>query len=222
MVFQFDGFDFTGNNSGQIRVDEGCPLDVPISTFNGYREDEVHQLYWSVTNGDVLNGEFKVERSLDGNDFTPIGRVNGQDFDAQGGSQGQGNTNTYDYKFTDSAPIPGHNYYRLRFVDRNGAENLSEVIDLYFDETAGMQIVGLYPNPAKDFVNLDTYVPKGGDYRVRIVDLYGKVLLDEIVGMEAGLNTHHFNLEKLSAGMYMVYLGTHGMTESVHKKLVRQ
>lgn len=224
MIIQLDGFDFTGDNSGQIRIDEGCPLDVPITRFIAYREDEVHELEWNVTNDNVLNGQFKVERSLDGIDFEQIGRVNGQDYDSQGGGQGQGQGagTTYDYHFTDATPVPGHNYYRLRFVDQNGAENFSEVIDLYFDETVGMQIVGLYPNPAREIVNLDTYVPKAGKYTVRIVDMYGKVALTEVLDLELGLNSHAFQLDRLSSGLYMIYLGNAAMTESVHKKMVKQ
>jgi len=224
MILQFDGFDFTGDNSGRIRIDEGCPLDIDLTRFVGYREEEVHQLEWNVSNPNALNGRFFVERSLDGETFEDIGSVHGQDYQSQGGGQGQGQggSSTLDYGFTDESPVPGHNYYRLRFVDQNGAESLSEVIDLYFDDAINLQIVGLYPNPARDRVNLDSYVPKAGKYRVRIVDMYGKVVTDEKLDLQSGLNSHTFELGQLSSGIYMVHLGNVSLTETVHKRLVKQ
>lgn len=222
IMIQIDGFDFTGNNSGQIRID--CPLPITFNTFDGYRENQVHELEWSVSENDVLSGHFILERSTNGTDFSELGRVDGQDYLSAGGSQGQGGStaNLYEYGFTDQLPIPGHNFYRLRFIDQNGSENISEVIDLYFEEETGLQIVGLYPNPANTWVNMDMYVPETGDYLVHIVDIYGKVLLNQTLSLQAGLNTHRFELENLSAGMYLVYLSNQAATDGVHKKLIRQ
>jgi large repetitive protein len=221
LMIQLDGFDFTGDNSGQIRIDEGCPLDIDYDYFSGYREEGMHELNWGVLDASALEGRFIVERSLTGDDFVAIGQVAGDDYVEAGGSQGQGGNNGYNYHLTDALPIPGHNYYRLRFFDQNGTESLSDVIDLYFDGNSGMQIVGLYPNPARDLVNLDTYVPQAGVYRVRIIDMYGSVVHQEDLDFDAGANHHRFGLEKLSSGMYMVQLSNRSGTQSVHKRLVR-
>jgi len=215
LMMQLDGFDFTGDNSGQIRVDEGCPLDINYQSFTGYRANEVHELDWTVMEDEVLSGRFIVERSLNGEDFGSIGTVAGHD---HVNNVGQG----YAYHLTDAAPVPGHNFYRLRFTDVNGVERLSDVIDIYFDGDAGMEIVGLYPNPARDLVNLDTYVPQAGSYVVRFVDMYGKIVLTQSLELETGANHHSFELQDLSAGVYMVHLSNKAGTKAVHKRLVRQ
>lgn len=222
LIMQLDGFDFTGNNSGQIRIDENCPLDMDFDSFTGVRTDEIHELDWTVSQSDALSGRFVVERSLNGEDFSRIGEVQGQDHVDAGGGQGQGSGQAYSYHLDDTRPVPGHNFYRLRFIDQNGVESLSEVIDLYFDGDAGLQIAALYPNPARDLVNLDTYVPQAGPYTVRFIDMYGKVALQEAIELEAGNNHHSFSLDRLSAGVYMVELTHRHNKSSTHKRLVRQ
>lgn len=222
-IIQIDGFDFTGNNSGQIRVDENCVLDIDIASFTGYRENEVHELRWTVTDDGVLGGAFGVERSLNGTDFSPIGGVSGQDYiDDNGGSSGGSNSNFLDYGFTDEAPVLGHNYYRLRYVDQNGTETLSEVIDLYFDEVAGVQIIGLHPNPARNWVKLDAYIPKAGNYEITMIDLYGKVVIERNVHLETGLNQERFEIDELSSGMYIVKLRSENGQSSDHIKFIKQ
>lgn len=223
-IIQIDGFDLTGNNNGQIRIDENCVLDVAYSRFIGYRSDEVHELEWSVSEPAVTSGYFEVEKSLDGENFEQIGRVNGRDYVSNGGgaSQGGSSEETYDYALTDYDPVAGHNFYRLRFVDQNGLETYSDVIDIYFDEGIDLQIVGLYPNPAREVVNMDAYVSKAGTYELQVVDIYGKVAIRSTLNLEEGLNKSRFRLDALSAGVYVVVLRNVDDNASAHQKFIKQ
>lgn len=219
-MVQIDGFDFTGNNNGQIRID--CPLDLQYSDFSGYREDEVHQLRWVTTDEQALLGNFKVERSQDGQRFQTIGMVDGTNLMSGGGSSGGSNTSYLNYGFTDEHPIPGHNYYRLRFVDVNGGENLSEVVDLYFDALQGVQIVGLYPNPAREYVNLESFVARPGKYEISLCDLAGKVVVSGTYQLDAGINLQRFELDQVTAGMYVVRMKALDGKSSDNRKFVKQ
>lgn len=218
-IIQIDGFDFTGNNNGQIRID--CPLPIAYERFDGYREDEVHNLEWAVTSDNNITGHFEVERSLDASNFTKLGMVSGSDFQS-GGAQGGSSNSNYEYGFTDSQPVPGHNYYRLKFVDQNGDVNYSEAIDLYFEDESSMQIVGLYPNPARDAVNLQVYVPEEDFFEIQLIDIYGKVALEEKVEMSKGLSTHKFDLNTISSGMYIVTLRKRNTREEDHIRFIKQ
>jgi hypothetical protein len=221
-IIQIDGFDFTGDNSGQIRIDENCPLDLEYANFTGYREEEVHQLRWTVTDENAYTGNFIVERSLTGQNFAAIGSVAGTDYIQDGGSSGGSATTFIDYGFTDVQPVAGHNYYRIRFVDQNGVETQSDVIDLYFEEEARATIMGLYPNPARDWVQLETYIPLAGTYSVSIVDVYGKTVVQTDLDMDLGVNRHRFEIDKLSAGMYIVQLKPQSGKNSDHRKFIKQ
>lgn len=220
IMVQIDGFDFTGDNSGQIRID--CPLELQYSDFKGYREDDVHQLRWVTTDEQALLGNFKVERSQDGQHFQTIGIVPGTNLMQGSGSSGGSNTNYLNYGFTDEHPIPGHNYYRLRFVDPNGGENLSEVVDLYFDALQGVQIVGLYPNPARDYVSLESFVARPGKYEISLCDLAGHVVLTGTYQLDMGINLQRFELNEVSAGMYVVRMKALDGRSSDNRKFVKQ
>lgn len=218
---QLDGFAITGNNNGQIRIDETCPLDVAYQSFTGERVDAVHELDWSVSEQDAVLGYFEVERSLDGENFTKLGRVEGTDFEG-GGAQGGSSSQRLDYGYTDRQPVPGYNYYRLRHVDQNGLASYSNVVELYFDEVQAMQIIGLYPNPARERVNLETFVAEDGVFEVEIVDLFGQVVLSEMVEMSRGHNKHVFDINSISSGMYIVILKDRASREEDHIKFIRQ
>jgi hypothetical protein len=220
LMIQIDGFDFSGNNNGQIRID--CPLPLQYSYFTGYREDEVHQLRWTTSDPAAPLGTFKVERSLNGRDFAVIGSVDGNDVDQSGGSSGGSNTNYFNYKFADQQPVAGHNYYRIRFVDPNGLEITSEVIDLYFDATQAVQIMGLYPNPAREWVTLESYVSKPGNYEISLTDMYGKVVVSGDYALDAGVNSQRFELANISAGMYVVRIKSLDGRTSDHRKFSKQ
>lgn len=202
-IIQLDGFDFTGDNSGQIRID--CPLPVSWEHFDGYRQGEVHELEWTVSGENRVDGQFEVERSLDAQYFSSIGQRAGNDF-LGGGAQGGSSSSSYDYQYTDPTPVPGHNYYRLKFTDQNGDVEFSEVVDLYFEAEMEMSIVGLYPNPANEVVNLQTYIPEAGLYELRIVDIYGKVVLDQQLDLVKGINVSRFDIQQISSGMYLISL----------------
>ncbi len=218
-IIQIDGFDFTGNNNGQIRID--CPLPIAYEHFDGYRVDEVHELEWAVTSDGNLSGHFEVERSLDGENFSRIGMVNGSEFQS-GGAQGGSSSTSYEYGFTDAEPVPGHNFYRLRFVDQNGEVNYSDAIDLYFEADAAMQIVGLYPNPAREAVNLEVYVLEDDVYEVLLVDIYGKTAMEKTIEISKGISSHKFDLNTITSGMYIVILRKRNTREEDHVRFIKQ
>lgn len=220
-IIQIDGFDFSGNNDGQIRIDETCPLDVSYSSFVGYRVDAVHELEWEVSEQEAALGYFEVERSRDGEDFEQLGRVDGNDF-AGGGAQGGNAAQGLEYGFTDGQPIPGMNYYRLRHVDQNGLASYSNVVELYFEEAEPMRIVGLYPNPATDYVNLETFVAEDGIFEVQVVDLFGQVVSSKTIKLERGINKHEIDLASLSLGMYVVILKDKSSRQEDHSKFIKQ
>lgn len=221
LIIQLDGFQLTGNNNGQIRIDEVCPLDVEYESFVAYREGVVHELEWAVSDADALQGTFFIERSLDATNFQQIGEVDGQSTASSGGSA-SGSNSGYDYRFTDYQPVPGHNYYRLNFLDQNGEQSYSEVVDVYFDEFTGVRIVGLYPNPASDRVTLSTFVGMEGEFEVEFVDLNGKVIRTETMEFEAGFNEKEFVLDDITGGMYVIRLRDQANRTEDHIKFIKQ
>lgn len=231
-MIQLEGIDIDvigflgGNNSGMIQINELCPLPIDDLRLAGYHEDGVNHLEWTAF-GDPTMGNFQLEKSLDGENFEPIGSVRGGDFIQQGGTGAQGGSQTqqgesYDYQLPDFQPVKGHNYYRVRFVDRNGETMISEIVDIYWGEDAGMQLLGLYPNPAQNEIFMDIAVVDPGKYVLSVTDMYGRVISTREAEFTSGLNQTQFDLRKLSQGMYMIKVVQKATNRKLFGKFIRQ
>ena len=133
------------------------PLPVVLVNFAARRRGADVALSWT-TASELNNARFEVQRSLDGQQFTPVATVAGHGTAAQ----------AHQYTALDPAAPAELLYYRLAQVDNNGHIAFSSVVAL----NAGGR-VGLYPNPARD--RLTIFAPAGTP--VRVLDLLGRVVL---------------------------------------------
>lgn len=116
---------------------------------------------------------FEIERA--GNDlvFTPIGRLDGYG--------GMDINTTYDY--TDTFPLNGKNYYRLKSVDIDGSFEYSPVVLGSWSFLTG---VNVYPNPAvnKQFqIRLSDAMSFPA--KVQLLDRGGNTILYDEINMES-------------------------------------
>jgi hypothetical protein len=110
------------------------PLPIELLSFYGYQLDNSVSLEW-VTESEINNDYFELERSQNGRNFERIARIGGH-----------GNSShTIRYSQEDSQPLNGYNYYRLKQVDYDGAYSYSDLIAVKF--TAEFDVL-LYPNPS--------------------------------------------------------------------------
>jgi hypothetical protein len=63
-----------------------------------------------------------------------------------------------------------------------------------------------YPNPATGHVNVLFNVKEGGDYKIKVMDISGKIILEETDKAIAGDNYHLLNIEGIAKGMYVIVL----------------
>lgn len=171
-------------------MDEPCLivfLPVGMISFDAYPEMEHVALRW-VTETEINNDYFAIERSKDGITFEEIGRMDGA-----------GNTtNRRIYYGIDPEPNEGINYYRLRQTDYNGAFEYTEIKAVSF--TGSESEINLYPNPSvgdEVFVSGRTEELK----RYRMYSSEGKLLLDRETFGEPfyGIEIESLNLP---SGMY--------------------
>lgn len=105
-------------------------------TFTGLKDvNNTVNLQWQTAN-EIDSLGYQIERSLDGVNFSPIGKVNG----------GNNRDSLQQYVFKDDKPFEGADYYRLKQTDKNGRFTYSNVVSVVLDKT-GKQYV-IYPNPA--------------------------------------------------------------------------
>ncbi|HYE79821.1 MAG TPA: T9SS type A sorting domain-containing protein, partial [bacterium] len=102
---------------------QGCSsftvLPVELAAFSArYAPEQASVwLHW-LTASEENNDRFEIQRSPDGRTFHTLARV-----------AGHGTTLTpHEYRWSDTRPLPGLSYYRLRQVDADGKAAFSEVI----------------------------------------------------------------------------------------------
>jgi hypothetical protein len=64
--------------------------------------------------------------------------------------------------------------------------------------------VGMSPNPANNFTDLDFTVPSAGTYQLGVYNILGKEMISRQVRTVAGLNRQRLDLSNLSSGVYLV------------------
>ncbi len=100
----------------------GSVFPVEFVSFEAAAGVRSIELSW-VTATELNNDFFAVERSMDSENFTEIGRV-----------AGAGNTNEMrSYQFSDANPASDKMYYRLRQVDFDGATSFSTIVEVTMD-----------------------------------------------------------------------------------------
>jgi hypothetical protein len=162
-------FKFRINNGvGVIQIgnilmrDISGALPVTLLSFTAKPEGDRVQLAWSTTS--ELNAErFIVERSADLAEYVAVGEI---------AAKGTTNTRQY-YSLTDTQPLPGNNYYRLRQIDHDGTSHLFKPVAavMSLDDVAAV----VYPNPA-DPARIHMRLWNAGDGVVRLLTLAGQCL----------------------------------------------
>lgn len=119
------------------------PLPVNISHFEAHQVKNQVNLSWT-TATESGNSHFVVERSKDAVNFIPVARVNGAAI----------SNIPINYESVDSFPYSGANYYRLRQVDINGKETLSQIVlvNMLMKEREALRV---YPNPVTGNFQID-------------------------------------------------------------------
>lgn len=97
----------------------GTVLPVTLVSFGVRKSAEGNTLNWQTTS-ESESSRFSIEKSSDSRSFRSIGTVT---------AAGQSNT-ILNYAFTDTAPSEGHNYYRLKMIDRDETFSYSRVISI--------------------------------------------------------------------------------------------
>ncbi|MEM6770048.1 MAG: T9SS type A sorting domain-containing protein, partial [Bacteroidota bacterium] len=173
---------FTGTFSTFYLFSTNAVLPVELSEFTAtVLPKQRVQLDWRTLTEDG-NSHFDVERSTDGRTFALLGAVAG----AGDSSEEQ----WYDY--VDENAATGVNYYRLRQVDLDGTETLSEVRQVTVESAVNLRV---YPNPAAAELWIDSFA--GGP--VRVLNLQGQVVLQQTL-----VEGESLDVRRLPAGGYVL------------------
>ena len=171
--------------------DQGTPVPVELLRFSATAQESEVLLEWQ-TASEQNTAWFGVERSADGLEFTELARI-----------PAAGNSSTTErYELIDFAPHPNRSYYRLRTIDSDGANQLSKVVSVSFDEQTPIAI-GPNPTGSASHLTIRTAVEQPLNF-ILFNSLGQAVKTTRVVGQVS------IALETLPAGIYGFVINRNG------------
>ncbi len=184
-------FNPSGNGSGDYITCTYAAGILPVmyARFNAEKQAKTAVLSWT-TGSEINNDYFVIEHSNDGKNYTAIGEV-----------KGMGNSDEFvDYQFTDENPMEGMNYYRLRQIDFDGAENMSEtkVVKMGNREATALTV---YPSLTEGELTVDLVDYTEAKLNTQIVSGSGAVVRTFTLN---GASKSIVNVTDLMSGLYFI------------------
>jgi len=178
------------NNWGAAQVFTGCSRAQFISFTVAQTDNEVNKLVWQI-NSVARNAFFKIERSANGRDYHTI-----DSFIVKEESASLFNT-------IDKNPVPGNNYYMIRYIDpATGIAISSKHVKIFSPNTNGFTV---YPIPFDNKFFIDH---TKGIEKIILTDLTGRNILIRYSLRPGSELTEVSVLQKIQSGIYIIHIRT--------------
>lgn len=181
----------------------GCTFDVEVTcsslpleltAFEGTCVEGNYVLDWTTSSERDIS-HFVVERSANGTDYMPVGEVA-----AVGNS-----TTIQNYAFKDETGGLSRYYYRLHIVETTGVEEYSRVVTVAC-KTGSFGVLDIHPNPTSEALTVTYEVSDRAQITLKISDVLGRTLHEEILAPDLGVNVKMLDLSDLSPAIYVILM----------------
>jgi hypothetical protein len=136
-----------------------------------------------------------LQRSIDGTNYTNLI------------SYAISNTiSTEQFKYTDTLPEQGFNYYRLLYKDIHNLQSFSNAIPIYM-QTNNFNY-SFAPNPAMDIITIKVNSLKTHKAAINIYNLNGRLVLHQPIYIKPHQNIFNVTTTQLPAGNYFLVMQT--------------
>lgn len=178
-------------------------LPIILSYFNAYAADNNAKvtLNW-VTEMELNNEYYTIERSQDGKNFTAIGMVLG--------SMNSSIRKTYEYKDNlNGVDVTKTIYYRVKQSDIDGKSTYSPIRSVRLSQKQNM--IQVNPNPFVDNITVKYMSEVSGTMNIKVVNMNGQTVVNKTTSVNKGFNsTNIANLGSLPKGLYVVEVMING------------
>jgi Secretion system C-terminal sorting domain len=162
-------------------------LPITLESFTASINGSTVSLNWKVALA-VDFSHFEIEYSNNGSTFSAIDQV-------------VFNPSQTDYRYTQSPVVAPLNYYRLKLVNTDGSFRYSKIL-LVRTET-GSLVLTVYPQPAKDHINVSIAVRQTQRVTFQLFNTTGSKIKEDHLQLISGSNSFIIdNLQQLPAGIY--------------------
>lgn len=190
---------------------ESLRIPVSLVSFSASITENGIQLNWE-TATETNNSGFEVQRSANNSVWQSIGFVEGN------GSSTEINT----YSFTDTEPMNGKNFYRLKQIDLSGTFNYSSVLEINTDTPQEYKLQQNYPNPFNPGTTISFIIPEESDVTVKIYDATGELVrLLVSAHLSQGQHQYYFASDNLASGTYFATIVAGDFTKTIKMTLVK-
>ncbi len=166
-----------------------CPLGIALNDFEAVLKETNVELTWN-TKSDAALIQFDVLRAGSDLQFQKIGSVvaNAADTDA--------------YRYVDTKPLAGINYYQLAMLNKNNEVELSEIRSVLTKDNPlrGLTVV---PNPNKGSFTLDLLILQEDTYVVEVIATDGRIFYQEEMLLKKGKQILPITAPSLEKGTYI-------------------
>ncbi len=170
-----------------------APLPIIVNYLAGRKQSGYHLLNWKVTCTSTPRATMTLERSADTRNYVAINTITADAVRCQ---------QPFDY--TDTDPLKGINYYRLKITDADGKITYSSIVAL-LNAVKGFDIMSIAPNPVIDnSFKLNVASAQAGKMDMVIFDMQGRLVIRQTISLIAGFNSLPVNVATLSTGTYTI------------------
>lgn len=175
------------------------PLPVEMVYFEANAIDNSYiKLNWA-TAIEINNHGFEVERSLDGQNWSNIGWVDGHN----------NTTVQQNYTYNDYNVQPNvRYYYRLKQVDNDGMFEYTSIVSAIITGQITFNVKDFVPNPTNQNTSLIVTATVDQEVTVNLYNAIGQVVTSTVYHVNKGANQLNFDLSQLAVGTYTAVLSS--------------
>ncbi|MFN8298951.1 MAG: PKD-like domain-containing protein [Chitinophagales bacterium] len=175
------------------------PLPVEMVYFEANAIDNSYiNLNWA-TAIEINNHGFEVERSLDGQNWSNIGWVDGHN----------NTTVQQNYTYNDYNVQPNvRYYYRLKQVDNDGMFEYTSIVSAIITGQITFNVKDFVPNPTNQNTSLIVTATVDQEVTVNLYNAIGQVVTSTVYHVNKGANQLNFDLSQLAVGTYTAVLSS--------------
>jgi hypothetical protein len=184
------------------------PLPISITNIKAYEENKNIAVEWKVSS-ELNMKEYEVEKSADGSNFVKVA--------TQPATANNGNDIVY--KWLDTNPFNGNNFYRIRAIENSALTKYSAVAKVTIGKNA--PAITVFPNPVtnKIFSVQFTAMDKG-IYELRLINAAGQLMFIQKINHTGGSATQTVALVNVASGGYQLEIIKPDNTRTVKALIV--
>lgn len=172
-------FDFTFDDNGLGKSYafpfQNCQITLPaeLVEFKAQKLQSAVLLDWLSVSEDNLEW-YELQRSTDTRHFNTIALALPK------------GTTRNDYRYRDTQPFMGMNYYRLKMTDKDGSFRYSNIVAIKFS-LENKNVILVSPNPVSGDIHTRITLPSPGIYRLELLNGLGQVVLSREIQSYQGV-----------------------------------